>query len=552
MILKPRNVRRKAQIAKILAKHGFGFVVDKAGLGRFVPFHWGILGHEKREHRYSAPEHLRMAFEELGPTFIKLGQILSTRPDLIPAEYIEEFVKLQDRIPPCPSEEIIKVIEEELGKPVGELFGSFEKTPLASASIGQVHRARLKDGTKVVVKVQKPGVETQIKEDLEILGELVERVSNHWEEAKRWDLEGLYEEFAYVLRNELDYEREGRNSETFRKNFLKEDLVYIPKVFWEYTTSKVLVMEELEGVKFTEVESIESLGFDPKEIARKGAEMYMNMFFKDGFFHGDPHPGNFLVLKDGRIGLLDFGMVGVLDDIMRLNLIQLLLGITRNEMSLLMDALYDLGVRGDPRKENMLRKELEVLFSYYFLKPLGEVKLSHLVNEIFRLTYRYRITLPSDLFLLLKTVGMAEGLLMRLDPSFRMINVAKPYVERRKRLMVSPKFVARQTEKNLLLLSKLLIQSPEKFKRFTSMLESGKLEFSVKYEGEKRFVSDLRRDINRLTLSILALAFILSMALVVSAYKPDFFRVEYFLSFTGGVVALLLMGLMFKVFREGT
>jgi ubiquinone biosynthesis protein len=547
----PRNVKRKAQIAKVLAKHGFGFLVEKVGLGRFIPFHWGLFGHPKREKRYSAPEHLRMAFEELGPTFIKLGQILSTRPDIVPAEYIEELSKLQDRIPPCPTERIIAVIEEELKKPVDELFAWFEEEPLASASIGQVHRAKLKDGTSVVVKVQKPGVERQIKQDLEIIEELIKRLSSHWEVAQRWDVEGLFEEFSYILRNELDYEREGRNAETFRKNFLKEEYVYIPKVFWEYTTNRVLVLEELKGVKFTEVEKIRDMGYNPKEVAKRGATMYMNMFFRDGFFHGDPHPGNFFLLEDGRIGLVDFGMVGVLDDILRINLLQLLYGITKNDMGLVMDALYDLGIRGDPRKENMLRKEIEVLFSYYFLKPLGELKLSRIVNEIFRLTYRYRVALPSDLFLLLKTIGMAEGLLMRLDPDFRMINIAKPYVARSRRLVASPKFIARQTEKNLLLLSKLLIQSPEKIKKFTGMLESGKLEFSVKYEGEKRLVSDLRKDINRLTLGILTLAFIVSLALVVSAYKPDFFKVEYFLGLVGSIALLFFGGLIFKVFREG-
>ncbi len=548
----PKNVKRKAQIAKILAKHGFGFVVEKVGLGKFVPFHWGILGHPKRKEPYSAPEHLRMAFEELGPTFIKLGQILSTRPDLIPEEYIREFSKLQDRIPPCPTEKIVEVVERELRKPIGEIFRYFEEKPLASASIGQVHRAILKNGRRVVVKVQKPGAEKQIKQDLEILEELVKRVSSHWEIARQWDIEGLFEEFAYVLRNELDYEREGRNAETFRKNFLKDETVYVPEVFWEYTTSKILVLEELEGVKFTETDRIRSMGYDPKELAKRGAYMYLNMFFRDGIFHGDPHPGNFFVLKDGRIGLIDFGMVGVLDDMMRINLIQLIYGITKNDMSLVMDALYDLGMRGGIKHERMLRKEFEVLFSYYFLKPMGEMRLSKIVNEIFRLTYRYRISLPSDLFLLLKTMGMAEGLLTRLDPDFRMINVAGPYVSRSRRMMISAKFIARQSEKNLMMLSKMLLQFPERMKRFATMLESGKVEFSVKYEGEKRFVNDLRKDINRLTISILTLAFIISMALIVSAYKPSFFKVEYFLIFVGVVVILLFGGLMAKIFKEGT
>ncbi len=216
-----------------------------------------------------------------------------------------------------------------------------------------------------------------------------------------------------------------------------------------------------------------------------------------------------------------------------------------------MDALYDLGVRGDMKRERLLWRELEILFSYYFLKPVGELRLSKIVNEIFRLTYRYRISLPSDLFLFLKTVGMVEGLMMRLHPEFRMISVIGPYVSRSRRVMLSPKFIARQTERNLSLISKMLLQSPEKVKRLTTMLESGKLEFSVKYEGERRLVEDLRKDINRLTLSMFTLGFMVAAALVISAYKPEFFRVEHFLVLSGFIVVAFFGGLMLKIFREG-
>ena len=551
-MLKPKNIRRKAEISKILAKHGFGLIVDFAGLGKFVPFHWGLFGHRKRDIPYTAPEHLRMVFEELGPTFIKLGQILSTRPDLLPEEYTSELTKLQDRIPPCPSDEIKAVIEEELGKTIGELFKSFEEVPLASASIGQVHRAVLKDGTPVVVKVQKPGVERRIREDLEILEEVVQRLKDHWEPARKWDLEGLLEEFSYTIRNELDYIREGRNAETFRKNFQKDVNLYVPEVFWEYTTQKVLVMEEIKGVKISDRGGIRQMGLDPSEIAKRGAEIYMHMFFRDGFFHGDPHPGNFIILQDGRIALLDFGMVGVMDDLMRMNFIQLMYGIVKGDMSLVMDALRDLGIQGDPRKETMLRKELELLFSYYLLQPVSELRLSKVVNETFRIVHRYNISLPSDLFLLMKTIGMAEGLLSSLDPGFRMITVIEPYIKRSRRFMLSTKFLKAQAEKNLILLTKMLIESTERTKRFIRLLEAGKVEFSIKYEGESRLIKDMRRDINRLSLSLILVGLIVSMALIVSAYKPDFFRAEFFLMMTG-VLSLIFAGsILLKILRQGS
>ncbi len=548
----PKNIRRKAEIAKVLAKHGFGLIVDLAGLGRFVPFHWGILGHKRKEVPYTAPEHLRMVFEELGPTFIKLGQILSTRPDLLPEEYTSELMKLQDRIPPCPGSQIREVIEDQLGCRIGDIFSKFEDAPLASASIGQVHRAVLKDGREVVVKVQKPGVEKRIKEDLEILEEVIDRLRDHWEPAKRWNIDGLLEEFSYTIRNELDYIREGRNAETFRKNFQRDDSLYVPEVFWEYTRQKVLVMEEVKGVKISEIKGIKGLGLDPSLIARKGAEIYMHMFFRDGFFHGDPHPGNFIILPDGRIALLDFGMVGVMDDLMRMNFIQLMYGIVKGDMSLVMDALRDLGIHGDPKKETMLRKELELLFSYYLLQPVNELRLSRIVNETFRVIHRYNISLPSDLFLLMKTIGMAEGLLSSLDPDFRMITVVEPYIKRSRRLMLSTKFLKAQAEKNLILLTKMLIESTERTKRFIRLLEAGKVEFSVRYEGEARFIGDMRRDINRLSLSILLVGLMVTVGLVVSAYKPEFFKAESFLIFAGITLILLAGGILFKIFREGT
>lgn len=551
-MFRPKNIRRKAEIAKVLAQHGFGLIVDLAGLGRFVPFHWGILGHKRKEVPYTAPEHLRMIFEELGPTFIKLGQILSTRPDLLPEEYTSELMKLQDRIPPCPASQIRDVIEEQLGCRVSDIFSKFEDAPLASASIGQVHRAVLKNGREVVVKVQKPGVEKRIKEDLEILEEVIDRLKDHWEPAKRWNLDGLLEEFSYTIRNELDYIREGRNAETFRKNFQRDDSLYVPEVLWEYTRQKVLVMEEVKGVKISEIKSMKGLGLDPSLIARKGAEIYMHMFFRDGFFHGDPHPGNFVILPDGRIALLDFGMVGVMDDLMRMNFIQLMYGIVKGDMSLVMDALRDLGIQGDPKKETMLRKELELLFSYYLLQPVNELRLSRIVNETFRVIHRYNISLPSDLFLLMKTIGMAEGLLSSLDPDFRMITVVEPYIRRSRRLMLSTKFLKAQAEKNLILLTKMLIESTEKTKRFIRLLEAGKVEFSVRYEGEARFVEDMKRDINRLSLSILLVGLMITLGLVVSAYKPEFFRAESFLIFAGIILILFAGGILFKIFREGT
>lgn len=517
------RIGRKVHIIRVLTRHGFGLLLFKLGLGHLVPFHWGILGHRRRKEKYSPEEHLRLAFEELGVTFIKLGQILSVRPDLLPESYLRELSKLQDRVPPVYSESIKKVIEDEFGRSCKDLFDYFEDVPLASASIGQVHRARLKSGERVVLKVQKPFVEKQVEEDLLILEELVESVMKT-ELGQRWDVQSIFEEFSYTIRNELDYTREGRNCDTFRKNFSKDDEVYIPKVYWHLTTKRVLCLEEIEGIKINNIEALRERGFDLKEIAKKGADMYLKMIFRDGFFHADPHPGNLLIMKDGKIGLLDYGMVGAIDSMTRINLFQLMYGIIKNDLDLVMDALYDLGISIKTQKERFLKRELEILFSYYFMQPLKEIKISKIVHDILRLSYWYGMRIPSDLYLLLKTFALAEGIALNLYPEFRLIEEMKSYVSRGFRQVFLPMFSKDEITKNLIITTKMFLQGVGKTKKFLNEVEKGEFSVSINYKGEEKFIKDLRRDINRLSMSIMTLGFMLSSALVIITVAPHMIK----------------------------
>ena len=519
------HIKRKTHIAKVFTKHGFGLLVVNLGLGRLVPFHWGILGHKRRREPYKPEEHLRLAFEELGTTFIKLGQILSVRPDLLPENYLKELSKLQDRVPPANPEDIKKIIEEELGKNIEELFEYFEDTPIASASIGQVHRARLKSGEKVVLKVQKPNVEKQVEEDLAILEEIAQRVDRS-NLLKNIKASALFEEFSYTIRNELDYTREGRNIDTFRRNFSKDDSVYIPKVYWEYTTRRVLCMEEVEGVKITDVEAIRAMGLQQSEIAKRGARIYLQMIFRDGFYHADPHPGNFLITKDGKIALLDFGMVGTIDNIGRLNLFQLNYGIVNNDLDLMVDALLDLGVSVNLEKERFFKRELEILFSYYLLQPIKEVKISKLLDDTLNLSRKYDMVIPSDLFLLLKILALAEGIGMTLDPNFRLIKEIAPYIRKGFREVLFPLLSKKELLKNTLLTTKMTLQAIPKLKRLSDRLEKGTFNLSVDYIGEEKFLKDLKRDINRLSLSIITLGFMIASALIILALSPHMIK-EY-------------------------
>ena len=308
-------------------------------------------------------------------------------------------------------------------------------------------------------------------------------------------------------------------------------------------------MERLNGVKLSDVNLSDDM--DSESITNTASDMYMDMFFKHGFFHGDPHPGNIFLLEGGRIGLVDFGMVGILEDIERVNFMQLLYGILKEDMSMVLDALLDLGVEVNTRNETLLRKELSTLFSYYLNQPLDKISLSKMINDLFRLANRYGMRFPPNLFLLLKTVGMVEGLLAEINPKFRFINVAEPYIKRSFRIFLSPKFLSKQAKRGTLLYAKMLIQSADKTKGILNKIEKGSLELSINYKGETNIINSLKKDINRLSLSIIALGFVILGVSLISNHTVAIPNKE--LLFTGvGAVALFLIGLLvLRLYREG-
>ncbi|NTU43838.1 MAG: hypothetical protein HGA78_12480, partial [Nitrospirales bacterium] len=311
-----RSARRLQQIINVFLRHGFGQIIDQINLGRYIPF-------KRRLRSFGAwpplkgpaiPERLRMAFAELGPSFIKLAQVLSARPDLITVAYADEFKKLQDEVPPFPSTEVKRIIEEEIGRPISEIFSYYEEQPLAAASIAQVHRAALLDGTKVVVKVQRPGIRENIEKDITILSTIARLLDKHVTESKLFNPIGVVDEFARTVRKELSFVEEAKNCAVFRKNLEANTDVYIPLVYRDLVTERVLVMERIEGVRIDDIGAIERMGIDKKKLAVTGVNVYFKQILEDGFFHADPHPGNLLVMPDGRIAFLDFGIVGRVSD----------------------------------------------------------------------------------------------------------------------------------------------------------------------------------------------------------------------------------------------
>lgn len=384
----------------------------------------------KRPEPYTQAEHLRLAMEDLGTTFIKLGQILSTRPDLLPPAYIAQFSLLQDSARSISYAQVREIVETELGRPLGNAFKSFDAEPRASASIGQVHAARLINGLPVVVKVQRPGVEALVEEDLEILRNLARTASKRTEFGAYYDLEGWVEEFAFVMLNELDYIPEGRNADRIRTNFAGDDRIHVPEIHWDYSTGKVLTMEEIVGIKINDFEAADQAGLGRHRIAENTAHILLTMTYGHGFFHADPHPGNLFVLPGEAIGLIDYGMVGRLHESLRYTIVRIAVALIRKDLDRLVDELAMLGIARAVIRREALKRDLDHFIQRFYDKPLKEIVAAQAFNELVSLALRYRLQLPSELIVLFKVIAMSEGLGLRLDPDFKLMEFAEPYFKR--------------------------------------------------------------------------------------------------------------------------
>ena len=528
------HLDRSREIAGVLISHGWNYLRNNG--------HRPIGKSLVRSEAQTTPEHLRSALEELGTTFIKLGQILSTRADLLPPDYLAELTKLQDSAAPVPYGEIWQVLLAELGQPPENLFLHFEQKPLASASIGQAHLALLPDGTEVVVKVRRPGVVEQVNEDLEILKELAATASRHWEFADRYDLVGLVDEFSQTLRNELDYMREGRNAERFAANFAGDPLIHVPRVFWETTTARVLTLERIQGVKINDLAGLDAQGTDRRWLANYATNAVLKMVCEDGFFHADPHPGNFFIEQSGAIGLIDFGMVGALDERTQDRLADLLIAINHQEADPLVDVLLDLGVTKKRIDRALLRRDVEHLLETYWGLPLGELKVTALLNDVFAVMRRHHLHLPSNLALLLKTVIMIEGLGVNLDPDFHFTTTLEPYTEQLVLRQSSPRRWIRGLGRSGLDFARLGAEMPQQLRRIVSAAEDGNFQIGMHPEGFDSIINRLERISNRIVLGVIAAAFINGLAVLVSVYKPPGWERWAWVVFTFGFVCALGLG----------
>ena len=494
-----------------------GWLVDATGLSRVVPFERGLLGHERRSEPYTQPEHLRLALEELGTTFIKLGQVLSTRADLMPPEYQAELAKLQDAAPPVPADDIRELLAQELDADPAAAFASFAFDPLAAASIGQAHAATLHDGTEVVVKVRRPGVVEQVQEDLETLQNLAARASQRWQAAARYDVVGLADEFAETLRAELDYLQEARNVERFAANFVDDGDVRIPRVFWATTTSRILTLERMDGIKISDLTALDAAGIDRHALAERATRVTAQMVFEDGLFHADPHPGNFFIEADGRIAIIDFGMVGTIDDRLRERLGRLLVALALDDADRVAESLISLGVSSGAVDRDALRDDVARLLARYAGRTIGQIALGTAISDVLAIVRRHQLRLPRDLALLLKMLLMEEGTAAQLDPEFRLGEVLGPYARGLIAAEMSPAALLRRLSRAGIDLAQLTADLPDELRRLLSGLQSGSLEVRLRANELEPLIARTERVGNRLVAAVLAAGLIDGLAQLIAA-----------------------------------
>ena len=417
---------RAREVAFVLLRHGLYSLFDLLDLRVLLP---GIH-HPPPGTPRSGPVQLRRALEDLGPTFMKLGQVLSTRPDLVPPEYESELARLQDAAPTVASGEIVAAVEAATGRTLREGFARFELVPMAAASIGQVHAATLPDGSDVIVKVRRPHVMEHVNIDLELLDRLAAVAARRSARVARYDPVALAHEFGATLLDELDYLHEGRNAELVASGFADDDRVHVPKVFWDYTRVDVITEERIRGIKIDDLNALEAGGIDRRAVARCFVEAYLSMVFVRGFFHADPHPGNIFVESASRIALVDFGMVGRVDPETRRGLGTILLALVTSDASRMAEGLLRLGIASDEVDRPLLEQDLAGFLEQYIGTPLDQLRIGPLLTKLMRVVRAHRLRLPSDLALLLKTVMMCEGVAAQLDPGFELVPILVPYAAR--------------------------------------------------------------------------------------------------------------------------
>ncbi|ANY67749.1 ABC transporter [Paenibacillus sp. BIHB 4019] len=511
-----RQLQRYRTIATTIARSGLGYVSDGIGIQEK---NWFLRNPERAElHTKSIGERIRLLLEELGPTFVKLGQLASTRPDLIPANIIVELERLQDDVPPFPYEDVQRIIEAELGDSITNLFSSFSITPIAAASIGQVHKATLRDGTEVVVKVQRPGIQKLVETDLNILADVAKVSEGAFELAQHYRLNEIVEELSKALRQEMDYSIEAQSTEKFMINSKKLPYIFVPVVYWDYCTKRVLTTSYVDGIKLSDRKQLEQLGINTKLVAERLATVIFHQILIDGFFHGDPHPGNVMALPDGRLALLDFGMVGRLSPHTKKHFASLVIALRNQSSKGVIRAISYMGVIPDEVDQAKLYADVDEMREKYYQVPLNQISLGTAIRDLFSVANRHHIRIPSELTLLGKALLTMEGVTVALDPKISIFNIAEPFGKKLFMEQMDPREIWKGLLEDAPDYFELVSDIPAALKQLSLVIRKGKLRMEVESPQLDTLMKKMDRISNQLSFSIVLLALSLVMVgLIVGA-----------------------------------
>jgi ubiquinone biosynthesis protein len=551
-----RELPRLREISSVFVRHGLGDLVRRAGIATLLEHAGQVL--QWKEASEIAPlepqQRARLAFEQLGPTFVKLGQMLSTREDLLPPTWTTELAQLHSHVPPVPFDDLLPQIEKALGRSPFEVFDNLNREPYAAGSIAQVHRATLASGTPVILKIRRPGIEAKIDADLRIIEHLAHLVEHEIPEVRRYRPVQIVGQLRGSLERELDLAVEARNTERFARNFAGNLDILVPRVYWEWTSSAMNVQEHIEGIRGNDLVAIDNAGFDRKALAARGAEAVLKMILVDGFFHADPHPGNVMYLPGNRIALIDCGMVGRLSPVRRRQIVDLLAGLARHDEETMLEVLLDW--RGDDFvDEARLAADLgEFAFDYADMQ-LKDLKIGVLLRRVSAILREHSIVLPADLTLMFKALISLEGLGRHYDPEFRLIERARPFLDSAMRERYQPAEAARRTQETLSDFFGLVTSMPRDLARLVKDARHGRMRVDLDLKRLDSFGHRLHSAMNRATIGIMTASLVVGSSIVMTvAEGPTLFGVPLltFFGLLGYLIAFVnSLWIILSIWRSG-
>lgn len=529
-----KNSRQRfREIVKVLAFYGFGYLVDS-----------------KLNKERNSPSNLRKAFEELGPTFIKIGQILSTRPDLLSSAYIHELSKLQDCVITESYENMNQVFYGEFLQNIEQAFQSFDPVPFASASVAQVHKALLKDGREVIVKIQRPAIHEKMKLDLVILHKLIQLTKARFTDALI-DPEDAIEELRLSMERELDFKYEAKNMQRFKELNSAVACIYCPSVISELSSSKVLTMEQIDGIKIDHIDTLKEEGYDLEDIGRKLILSYFKQIFEDGFFHGDPHPGN-LLIKGGHICYIDFGIIGILSTTLKETLYDMLLSVALKDINQMISSIMSISIKTGHVNRSQLYEDVDYLYSNYLSTSLENIKVSVLLNEIYDIAKTNNLKFPKDLTLLIKGLIIIEGVVTKIAPEIKILDIAIPYVETSNRQHILKHFKLNKLLLHTYRITNASIMLPEKLLELSDSILNGRIKVQLQHNSLHKPLADLHKMVNRLVFGLVTSSMIIGSSLILNTHiGPTIYDISI-IGITGFIIAAFFsLWLLISIIKSG-